>query len=774
MMQNQNHSGIGDNVARDKYEYHYHNIHKVPTQLTSKLGQDSIIGRIEELKKVDTLLNKSASLLLISGIGGIGKSTIASYYLHTQKENFDYYGFFEGIDSFISELREPLALRGEKEEELFFEALSKLRVLEGKKLLVFDDCNVEENRDRIKKISGLKNSGYKILFTSREKLEGIVNYHLDILSLSDAKRLFNSIVKISNENLLEEVLAYLDYHPYFVELTARTLLSKKTLTLEEISQKFENGEFSKISRKRKDNFNNYLNKLFTFDMLDEEEYLILKQFSILPSINIDFRFLQKIFARQDEDFEEILNYLSEKGWLTQDKNYYKIHQITKEYILANHPPVFNEIELQVDYFSELINLDDIEIISKNKHKVIYFESIIKILDFLGTKHLKVIKFFLSVGNLHYAFGNYLNAEYLFSKSALMSQNLLGEETSLTAEAYTNMAAATIAQGRLEESTETFLIRSINIKEKIFKEDSSKTTLSYSYNHLASFYKLKGDYDKSQLIYSKALELSKKMFGNEHLDTATSNINLAEAYRIIGHYDKAEPLYFDALKVKKKLLGEVHPSLAIIYNNLALLYTAKKNYSKADFLYQKSLSILKDTWGEAHPDTANAYHNLAFFYSNIHNYEKAEKNYLKAIELKEKTLGKEHPNTAMSYDNLATVYMSSSKHKKAKFFLDQAFTIRQKILGEEHPDIATSYHNLAYFYMMEHKKQKAYVFIKKAVEIGKKVLPIGHPDLIGSQNTLEELQSFMHQPIEVLTPNINRNAPCPCNSGRKYKKCCGKN
>ena len=28
------------------------------------------------------------------------------------------------------------------------------------------------------------------------------------------------------------------------------------------------------------------------------------------------------------------------------------------------------------------------------------------------------------------------------------------------------------------------------------------------------------------------------------------------------------------------------------------------------------------------------------------------------------------------------------------------------------------------------------------------------------------------PIVRITPKIGRNEPCPCESGRKYKKCCG--
>ena len=330
--------------------------HKTPTQLTTKLGKSLIIGRDYALKKIYILLKNNSSLC-INGIGGIGKSTLSSNYLdcqiNNQQEKLDYYGFFEGLESFTSELREPLNLKQEKENDAFIEALSKLRKLDGDKLLVFDDVkDIKENQDKIEKILALKDSGYKILLTSREEIEDIEQYYLDVLSLNDAKELFNSIYKVEEEVLLEEILKYLDCHAFFVEMTAKTLKSKKTLTPEIIKEKFENGEFSTIKRKRKESFNDYLNELFSFDELDDEEILMLKQLSVLPSIEIEFSFLQEIFDRKDdEEFEEILNYLYEKGWLNYSNKSYKLHQIIKEFFLSNNTPILKEIQIIIDFFS---------------------------------------------------------------------------------------------------------------------------------------------------------------------------------------------------------------------------------------------------------------------------------------------------------------------------------------------------------------------------------------------------------------------------------------
>ncbi|MEQ9625737.1 tetratricopeptide repeat protein [Coleofasciculus chthonoplastes] len=49
--------------------------------------------------------------------------------------------------------------------------------------------------------------------------------------------------------------------------------------------------------------------------------------------------------------------------------------------------------------------------------------------------------------------------------------------------------------------------------------------------------------------------------------ATSLNNLAGLYELQGRYDKAEPLYLQALDLRKRLLGDEHPNTITVRKNL---------------------------------------------------------------------------------------------------------------------------------------------------------------------------------------------------------------
>jgi len=627
--------------------------HKTPTQLTSKLGKDTIIGRVKELEDIDTLLKESSSLLLINGIGGIGKSTIASYYLHSQKEKLDYYGFFEDLESFTSELREPLGLQQEKEDDAFIEALSKLRNLKGNKLLVFDDVkDIKENQDKIEKILALKDSGYKILLTSREEIEDIEQYYLDVLSLEDAKELFNSIYLVEDEVLLEEILGYLDCHAFFVEMTAKTLKSKKALTPEIIKEKFENGEFLTIKRKRKESFNDYLNELFSFDELDDEEILMLKQFSVLPSIEIEFEFLEEIFNKKDdEEFEEILNYLCEKGWLSSFANGCKLHQIVKEFLLANHPPIFEDIERVINYFVDKIENDyTIEESLKRYDDLLYLESFASISNMHNNKEVAYL--IHSAGYLNYLLGNYKKAQKLYKLSFEISREILDENDITFAIRLNGQATMKEQFGNYNEALEIYL-KSLKIRENYFWIYPEKVAIEY--NNVGRMYNKIGNYDESYIYLNESLNMRKEIFGEEHESTA-------RAYNVLGGFlrDKA------MRTLDKKEQEEI--------------------YGKAYWYSYKALEIRVDKLSEHHPDIAISFMNVGTFYADINKFDEAMQCFKVSLEIFDKAIGDYSKTSSQIYFNVGTIFWKQKKFEKAIKYKEKSLQLSSKILDKNHPNL----------------------------------------------------------------------------------------
>ncbi|MEH2162514.1 MAG: tetratricopeptide repeat protein, partial [Nostoc sp.] len=75
---------------------------------------------------------------------------------------------------------------------------------------------------------------------------------------------------------------------------------------------------------------------------------------------------------------------------------------------------------------------------------------------------------------------------------------------------------------------------------------------------------------------------------------------------------AEPLYLQALELRKRLLGDNHPDVAASLNNLAELYFFTGRYSEAEPLYLQAFAICEQTLGVDHPNTITVRGNYAIF------------------------------------------------------------------------------------------------------------------------------------------------------------------
>jgi tetratricopeptide (TPR) repeat protein len=243
----------------------------------------------------------------------------------------------------------------------------------------------------------------------------------------------------------------------------------------------------------------------------------------------------------------------------------------------------------------------------------------------------------------------------------------------------------------------YFSKAADLQKELGLEEDFASTLT----NLALLYYSQGRYDQAEPLYLQALELSKRLLGEDHPHVATSLNNLAALYYSQGRYDQAEPLYLQALELSKRLLGEDHPHVAQSLNNLALLYYSQGRYDQAEPLYLQALELRKRLLGEDHPQVATSLNNLALLYRSQGRYDQAEPLYLQALELSKRLLGEDHPQVASSLNNLALLYHSQGRYDQAEPLLLQALEILERVLGDDHPNTKACRKNLAILRQKRH-------------------------------------------------------------------------
>jgi tetratricopeptide (TPR) repeat protein len=280
-----------------------------------------------------------------------------------------------------------------------------------------------------------------------------------------------------------------------------------------------------------------------------------------------------------------------------------------------------------------------------------------------------------------------------------------------------------------EEARPYLERALDIRKKVLGEDHPDTAMAL--NNLANLLSDQSSYEEAQPLYERALAIRKKVLGEEHSLTAASLNNLALLLSDQGSYEEARPYLERALDIYVKVLGEEHPNTASTLNNLANLLYDQSSYEEARPLYERTLDIYVKVLGEEHPNTASTLNNLANLLYDQGSYEEARPLYERALDIYVKVLGEDYPNTAMTLNNLANLLYHQGSYEEARLLYERALDIYEKVLGEglgeEHPNTASILNNLANLLRDQGSYEEARPLYERALDIYVKVLGEDHPN-----------------------------------------------
>ena len=342
----------------------------------------------------------------------------------------------------------------------------------------------------------------------------------------------------------------------------------------------------------------------------------------------------------------------------------------------------------------------------------------------------------------YSQGRFKEAEKLQLTARDVSHKAVGTEHPSTLRSMSDLALTYFNEGQWKEA-EAIQVEVLETCKRILGTEHPGTLASM--NNLALTYCNEGRWKEAEAIQVEVLETRKRILGAEDPDTLTTMNNLASTYCNEGRWKEAEAIQVGVLETHKRILGAEHPDTLASMNNLALTYWKDGQWKEAEAMQVEVLETCKRILGAEHPDTLASMNNLALTYYNEGRWKKAEAIQVEVLETDKRILGAEHPATLTSMNNLALTYWSKGCWKEAEIIEVEVLETCMRILGLEHPDTLLSMSNLAFTYKSQGRDEEAIILMKQVVRLRGEKLDPDHPDKMQSIRTLDRWQKALEQP-----------------------------
>ena len=632
-------------------------------------------GRETELQELSQRIEEGRKSVLVSGMGGIGKTHICrklfEEYLnkHAGGENgpFRYLGYIEYSGDMGSSLQNCLKFKQqdspEQNQEAAWKELEYLAA-DGKLLLFVDNVDKTLGADLgLQRLIGIPGA---VVLTSRQASfsDEFEPYRVGFLGVEQCKEIYGKIrFEGSERKVNAEEVEDLEYvienlagrHTITVELLAH-LARTKHWTIKRLREELEKKGFRLTFHKAGElvNIQESYEKLYDLSELTGAEQNVLEAFSVLPYIPLPTELCNQwllLDARVSED-DDILMGLYQKGWLQVDweQESYAMHPVFAQFIYEKRKPNAEKHAGLIEACRDCMEIPDSGSALECQKFIPFAEKIVEKLN-MG-KELEQIGFLSKFAYLLHYVGQYRETEKLFNSLLKIDRERWGENHPEVAIGYSNMGSVYEEQGEYEKAKGLYE-KSLRIHERVLGEGHPDTASIY--NNLGLVYAAQREYEKAEELFEKSLRVYERIMGENHPYTATSCSCLASVYREQGKYVKAEELHQKSLRIRERALGENHPDTANSYNSLALVYKEQGEYAKAQELYEKSLRIREKMLGENHPETAISYNNLAVLYKNQSEYKDATTYYLRAYKIFKFKLGLLHSYTQFTYKNMEISY-----------------------------------------------------------------------------------------------------------------------
>ncbi|KAG8829405.1 hypothetical protein FRC17_006647 [Serendipita sp. 399] len=699
-----------------------------------------MIQALIELKSDD-----NQKLLVISGLGGCGKSTLVTRFASEYQSRFDYFFFIDATSEWTirADLVQSVRSISPQYSQVTFDgALSFFTSPRSKKwALIYD--NADDVSLRLASLLPSANHGVILVTTRNRSLAQItsgVHLELDVMSKSEAVEvLVRSSKREKNRDdisSLEELAAEVGYLPVAL-VQAGCYMFQTGCSAEEyihVLRKHRKDLMGTAATGQRDK--SHRSAYSAFDMSYEKlspqlrDFLHLISFfhpANLPSAIIsfaakaDFRLKPVDLGEQGDLFEGSIEFLRSVfcpsgSW--QDRTLHQILADLQNYSLISHGFAYGTTLIRThplihSWANDRIPLERVRLIKTaacrllacacadgalEGHLMAHIDALISTPDHIALDDQATF------AQKTRAMDRFTEAETMWQRIYKEVLKLHGSSSLFVATAALGWADTLVSNLDEMRNLETNAIEIFITLLGPCNPQTLKATMC-----LAATCWRQGHYSEAEALERQVLENCLKELGENDDVTTDAKAALSSTLRSIGRFEESERLQREVLQYRIRVYGESHPAVMDSMSELACLEMYQGRFEKAENIFRTVIEKQQASLGKEHPASIGALSALSLVLMKQNKLKEAEEIQRWLLQV-EKRGGQSRPSFIQSMANLAQTLFRMKKYADASKFQRHVLRAQIRALGNHHPQTLNTLLYLVDIYQAQGRLAKCHILL----------------------------------------------------------------
>lgn len=621
---------------------------------------ECFFGREEEIQQLQDYFDNGNKVVVVQGIGGIGKTGLVSQFALKYRDQYETITFANCITNIqslvVSDVELPLENLNrnmmddvffEPEEEYFEKKMAYLKqTVSEKNLIIIDNYNCDQDPY----LAEFLDLGCRILISTRKSWEerGISVPVLCLGPVSNKekiKMIFEHYYLPKDqieEDSIPQLIDLLRGHTLAVELVAKQLNEKKIDVLDLVQIFTKNEDIVNTKKLDYELVTKIFAQVFRVRELDEEEKRVLRFLCFVPYTGISKELLVKYGKRGTHT--AILKLLG-SSWLKQiELDIVCIHPIVVDMVITELDPNWNNTSIFMENMAKDFMDDDISIYRLEPMLVIAENA----LKMMGVEDVGCIKMLIAISHTFYKrYRKYGIAIGMLQHALQLQDRQLEETRSKIVICRQQEKESTMYQSlskKLMEQEEKRCMIQHQIGEIYFLsekyEDALHTFMKLSKNStvdvycdIAKVYAKVNEFKKAIEYVQAGLKMKRTKYGLDEIPLVDSYLMLGDICNKQGDVRMAKHWLDEALRIAESQM-KVQQKCEF-YAQYAAKLQDMKHYAEALEYHQKTCILSRKVYGEMHVFVVHAYAEMAKDYYALEDYVSALQCSLRELQLRKK-------------------------------------------------------------------------------------------------------------------------------------------